>query len=122
MIWEEESPEILEARAQRAKEAERIEKYKGSLKDRLGESQRVIAIARKKRGWTQGQLAARLFVVHTAVSKYENGYAIAPWEDLMRVMPELEEMRKVGCHGYCPYAKACTGGDCKLQRRGRPLK
>lgn len=56
--------------------------------------QEVIRQARLARGWTQAELAGRVYVSTSTVSHYENGRNLAPWDELYRVLPELEELRK----------------------------
>lgn len=46
-----------------------------------------IRIARKKRGWTQDQLASAVGVKRSVISKYENG-AISPSTDMLRQIAE----------------------------------
>lgn len=56
--------------------------------------QEVIRQARKARGWTQKDLAKRLYVAKAMIYRYETGRIKAPWDELYRVLPELEELRK----------------------------
>lgn len=56
--------------------------------------QEIIRQARLARGWTQKDLAQRLYVVKTMVYRYETGRTKAPWDELYRILPELKELRK----------------------------
>lgn len=58
-----------------------------------GETQRVIRDARLARGWTQTHLAGLLGVTQVSVRYYEMGAVKAPWDRLVRIMPELKEVK-----------------------------
>ena len=113
---------LTSAGALNRKDAQRLRAHYANMRAQLEQSQRVITFARKQRGWTQAQLAKKLFVVPSAVSRYENGICKAPWEDLERIMPELAEMRQKGCMAYCPRPQLCVVGKCRFRRNGRPCK
>ncbi len=91
-------------------------------KSALGNSQRIITIARRKRGWRQEDLAQKMYRTKENISLYECGVELAPWDELERVMPELQEMRQKGCAFYCDTPTACRIGPCKFARKGRPRK
>ncbi|MBP3411930.1 MAG: helix-turn-helix transcriptional regulator [Oscillospiraceae bacterium] len=101
----------------------RSEKQKAryeSLRGCLEKKQRVITIARMRRGWSQERLARKIYCSVSAVSRYEAGTCPAPWEELFRVMPELKEMRVKGCMAYCPFPQPCVPtGRCRYRRKGR---
>ena len=72
---------------------------------------RCIAVARKRMGMSQKKLADLLYIAKTTLAAYENGIVKKiPWDELYRVMPELEEIRKNGCKAYCEDPTACLGG------------
>ena len=58
-----------------------------------GEKQCVIRDARLARGWTQTHLACLLGVTQVCVRYYETGAVKAPWDRLVRIMPELKEVK-----------------------------
>ncbi len=88
----------------------------------IGNSQRIITIARLKRGWRQIDLADRMYRLKGDISLYERGAVKAPWDELYRVMPELAEMREQGCAAYCDTPHICRIAPCKYARKGRPRK
>lgn len=98
----------------------RISLHYEKLRQKLEHEQRVITIAREARGWTQNDLGEKIYVSASAISRYENGTAPAPWEALEKVMPELAEMRQKGCMEYCPFPQPCVPtGKCKYRKLGR---
>lgn len=112
--------DILRLRQERKrKHSEKITRYYDSNSAKLERKQRVITIARMRRGMTQRELAAQVHVSDASISQYECGRIAAPWEALERVMPELKEMRKKGCEAYCSYPQPCVvTGRCKHRRIG----
>ena len=95
-------------------------KHKAKNRRELGNSQRIITIARRKRGWRQEDLGERMYRSKENISLYECGVELAPWDELDRVMPELAKMREKGCAFYCENPTACRIGPCIYARRGRP--
>lgn len=89
-------------------------------REKLERVQRVIMFARKRAGMTQTQVAKRIYVTCGTMSCYECGKLKAPWEQLLEVLPELEEMREKGCEAYCKFSEECKDGKCKYRTRGIP--
>ena len=104
------------------KQSEYISRRREQNHSRLGNSQRVITIARRRRGWRQIDLAERMYRRKEDISSYECGTAAAPWDELERVMPELAEMRVKGCAAYCDTPHICRIAPCKYSHNGRPRK
>ena len=80
---------------------------------------RCITVARVRMGMSQKQLADLMYTENSTISSYERGQVKKiPWDELYRVMPELEEIRKNGCKAYCEDPTACLGGGkCYYARR-----
>lgn len=80
---------------------------------------RCITVARIRMGITQKELADLMYTEDSTISSYERGAVKKiPWDELYRVMPELEEIRKNGCKAYCEDPTACLGGGkCYYARR-----
>ena len=80
---------------------------------------RCITVARIRMGITQKELADLMYTEDSTISSYERGQVQKiPWDELYRVMPELEEIRKNGCKAYCEDPTACLGGGkCYYARR-----
>ena len=80
---------------------------------------RCITVARIRMGITQKELADLMYTEDSTISSYERGAVQKiPWDELYRVMPELEEIRKNGCKAYCEDPTACLGGGkCYYARR-----
>lgn len=80
---------------------------------------RCITVARVRMGMSQKQLADLMYTEDSTISSYERGQVKKiPWDELYRVMPELEEIRKNGCKAYCEDPTACIGGGkCHYARR-----
>ena len=80
---------------------------------------RCITVARIRMGITQKELADLMYTEDSTISSYERGEVKKiPWDELYRVMPELEEIRKNGCKVYCENPTACLGGGkCYYARR-----
>ena len=80
---------------------------------------RCITVARVRMGMSQKQLADLMYTENSTISSYERGEVKKiPWDELYRVMPELEEIRKNGCKAYCEDPTACLGGGkCYYARR-----
>ena len=80
---------------------------------------RCITVARVRMGMSQKQLADLMYTEDSTISSYERGQVKKiPWDELYRVMPELEEIRKNGCKAYCEDPTACLGGGkCHYARR-----
>ena len=80
---------------------------------------RCITVARVRMGMSQKQLADLMYTEDSTISSYERGQVKKiPWDELYRVMPELEEIRKNGCKAYCEDPTACLGGGkCYYARR-----
>ena len=80
---------------------------------------RCITVARIRMGITQKELADLMYTEDSTISSYERGEVKKiPWDELYRVMPELEEIRKNGCKAYCEDPTACLGGGkCYYARR-----
>lgn len=80
---------------------------------------RCITVARVRMGMSQKQLADMMYTEDSTISSYERGSVKKiPWDELYRVMPELEEIRKNGCKAYCEDPTACLGGGkCCYARR-----
>ena len=80
---------------------------------------RCITVARIRMGITQKELADLMYTEDSTISSYERGEVKKiPWDELYRVMPELEEIRKNGCRAYCEDPTACLGGGkCYYARR-----
>lgn len=80
---------------------------------------RCITVARIRMGITQKKLADLMYTEDSTISSYERGAVKKiPWDELYRVMPELEEIRKNGCKAYCEDPTACLGGGkCYYARR-----
>lgn len=60
-------------------------------REQLGEEQAAIREARKRRGWTQEQLAVQCGVGQYTISAWECGTAPADWDKIRAVFPELRE-------------------------------
>lgn len=70
---------------------------KGTLREELG---RRISQKRKRRGWSQGELARRMGVFRERVSKWERGEHAPTLEDLVSLSRTLEvplEELGLGC-------------------------
>ena len=80
---------------------------------------RCITVARIRMGYTQKEIADLMYTEDSTISSYERGEVKKiPWDELYRVMPELEEIRKNGCKAYCEDPTACLGGGkCYYARR-----
>ena len=80
---------------------------------------RCITVARIRMGYTQEEIADLMYTEDSTISAYERGAVQKiPWDELYRVMPELEEIRKNGCKAYCEDPTACLGGGkCYYARR-----
>lgn len=80
---------------------------------------RCITVARIRMKITQKELADLMYTEDSTISSYERGEVKKiPWDELYRVMPELEEIRKNGCKAYCEDPTACLGGGkCYYARR-----
>ena len=80
---------------------------------------RCITVARIRMKITQKELADLMYTEDSTISSYERGAVQKiPWDELYRVMPELEEIRKNGCNAYCEDPTACLGGGkCYYARR-----
>lgn len=80
---------------------------------------RCITVARIRMKITQKELADLMYTEDSTISAYERGAVQKiPWDELYRVMPELEEIRKNGCKAYCEDPTACLGGGkCYYARR-----
>ena len=80
---------------------------------------RCITVARIRMGYTQKEIADLMYTEDSTISSYERGAVQKiPWDELYRVMPELEEIRKNGCKAYCEDPTACLGGGkCYYARR-----
>lgn len=80
---------------------------------------RCITVARVRMGMSQKQLADLMYTEDSTISSYERGQVKKiPWDELYRVMPELEEIRRNGCKAYCEDPTACLGGGkCYYARR-----
>lgn len=80
---------------------------------------RCITVARIRMGITQKELADLMYTEDSTISSYERGQVKKiPWDELYRVMPELEEIRRNGCKAYCEDPTACLGGGkCYYARR-----
>lgn len=94
--------------------------YQRHKKEAIGNSQRIITIARRRRGWTQATLAEKLWRITGDVSEIERGIRFAPWDELDHVMPELAEMWEHGCAFYCDTPEYCKEhcGKCKFDQKG----
>ena len=97
-------------------------RHTAKMQAQYAKEQRIITIARLRRGWKQEDLAWKLGCEQTDVSRYELGKVRAPWKRMYAIMPELEQMREKGCAAYCDSAHLCRLGACKYGKRGRPRK
>ncbi len=116
------SKKVLVRQSTKAKPVEksRMALHYENLRLKLEKEQRVIVMAREARGWTQKDLGEKIYVSASAISRYENGTAPAPWGELEKVMPELTEMRQKGCMEYCPFPQPCVPtGKCIYRKLGR---
>lgn len=108
---------MTEAQKAREKELERLRVAK------YEHTQRVIMIARRKRGMTIEDLADKLYVHPSTLQAWEGGRSKAPWDEIERVMPEVAEMREHGCLHYCEKVAQCQeSGVCAFRKKGKPKK
>ncbi len=78
---------------------------------------RCITIARIRSGALQRELAKSCCVCRAAISQWERGVGSPDWERLEEILPELMEIRKVGCAAYCGHDGECAvTGVCYYSR------